>query len=335
MKMIKIRSFTSMLVSIYACCSCIYTPSFEDSPVDIRHFRFSPSEIAASEKDSFGDYQRSEALLYDDGSMYIVTRQSIIKSDDFPRHNNTIFITDSLLFVTGWDDFDKSYAIGNNCIYGGIWLDYRKMTPGSYSPIRVFSFDVDSHEMRLSEQTFQGIKSLWLGSDGQVYVLEQGRVLWMLDKNFEAKRIRDFPSFGSAGRLSDGYWIAEEGHLEIVRNDSSLFFDLPNVEGVLDCGNNHLCVICIDRVSKGITAFHIVNNSIEDTSNNFCGLTGVCITHACSSGDNLVLGLFTPTRGILCSSDGGYTWTLCKGKVSTDLTEMTFRDGILWVWEAW
>ena len=87
--------------------------------------------------------------MYDDGSMYIVTRQSIIKSDDFPRHNSTIFITDSLLFVWGWDDFDKSYAIGNNCIYGGISLDDRKMTPGRYSPIRVFSFDVDSHEMGL------------------------------------------------------------------------------------------------------------------------------------------------------------------------------------------
>ena len=119
-----------MLVSIYACCSCIPIPSFEDSPVDIRHFRFPPREIAASETDSFGNYQRSEALLYDDGSMYIVTRQSIIKSDDFPRHNNTIFITDSLLFLRGRDDFDKSYAIGNNCIYGGIGPDIRKMTPG-------------------------------------------------------------------------------------------------------------------------------------------------------------------------------------------------------------
>ena len=90
-----------MLVSIYACCSCIPIPSFEDSPVDIRHFRFPPREIAASETDSFGNYQRSEALLYDDGSMYIVTRQSIIKSDDFPRHNNTIFHYGQLIVSQG------------------------------------------------------------------------------------------------------------------------------------------------------------------------------------------------------------------------------------------
>lgn len=323
------KSFASMAISIYTLCSCSH---FGDSPFEIKYFSFPASKIAASDRDSYGHCQSPNAFLYNDSSMYVITQQSIISSDDFPRNCNTVFSTDSLLFARGYDPFNKEYAVGDNYLYGSISLDDRR-TPGILSPRRVFSFDVDSNEMRLSKQTFRGIKSLWLGCEGQLYVLEQGKTLWMIDNNFEAKRIREFSSC-SAGGLSDGYWIVEKDRLEIVKNDDTFIFDIPNVEGVLECSNQHLCVICRDSVFREISVFHIINNSLVETYNTISNLKQVSLTHAFSRGNNLVLGLFMPRKGILCSSDGGYTWILCRERIDTDLTMMSFNSGSLWVWEA-
>lgn len=325
-RVMKKRLIFCIAISVSILWSCT---QFDDSPISVKYFHFDTSKIAASDYDGFGRRTIPSAFLENKGVMYTITEQSIIRSDDFPKASNTIFSTDSLLF--SWVQGDKSYTACDNYLYGCVRLDDRR-TPGHLSPDRVFSFNVETNEMRFSKKTFAGIHSLWLGREGHLFVSDQGRVLWELDNNLEAKCIREYSGWAEGG-LSDGYWIAGKEQLEIVRNDTSSFFDIPNIEVVFECNDQHLCVVCQDTNSQGIIARHIINNNLEETITSISTLKDVLFSKADSSGDNLVLVQWIPMGRIICSSDGGYTWTMCKKRISGTLTKIAFRGDDLLLWE--
>lgn len=302
-------------------CSCFAPPSGDGCPFPYQYYRIFSWDISAN-RNPDGTYKTPEELLFHNGEHYLLTQKTILKSVNFPQTWEEVLNVDTLRFPYYVAQHSKS-VIYKDRIYGMAYIDTDARL-ACHSPKKLFSYDLVTHEFHVSTISFESGCDLCIDGDSRILLRNSDTGLWVINEDLSAEHLSS-QKIDRIGGLSDGYWFSTKEKLNLVIGESITTADIPNVEEVVEFDNDSLCVIKHDNtndMSMWILGKDAQN--IENVTSFSFYMDGVIIDQCVHDRRNIAVGVFGSWSGLLCSSDGGRTWTSCFKGLFAGITHVEF-----------